>query len=278
MPAWGNFLPRGPNDVSNSGPGQPSEPNNLGDPSVEGNGAASGSGSGRRLSLRQRATRSRGRSSAAEHHGGDVENPASAFGIGVGIGVGVGAGIGSSTSQASEAGPSTSSGSGSNSPPRARASIHDSDQTSRRAPSASRVPQLVHSHAHPYPNPPQTDNLHEKLLYFLRAQTYTSGGVHTPHIRMRTIQRVIMTLVAEPNWQRFLLGPGGTSVLPAVNEPQNFVWTDEYGIERTWCLSDLQRTVDEDLVADGGEPLRKQRAGRVCGKVLNKNERTYTCK
>jgi E3 ubiquitin-protein ligase UBR1 len=92
------------------------------------------------------------------------------------------------------------------------------------------------------------------------------------------IQRALLTLISDPEWHRFLLPPGGTQLLPDVNDPTGFVWTDEYGVLRTWSLHALQQSADAELVARGKQPVRKQRPGRSCGRVLQRQERTYTCK
>lgn len=147
-------------------------------------------------------------------------------------------------------------------------------------------PQQPHPHLgrpppdypHPFPDPPPSDNPHDRLVYFLNAQSFSSAGVFTSSVRTRVIQRVLLTLVSDPAWHRFLLPPGGTQLLPSVNDPHGYVWTDEYGVIRTWGLHSLQQRADEERVAQGKEPVRKQRPGKMCGRVLHRNERTYTCK
>ena len=119
---------------------------------------------------------------------------------------------------------------------------------------------------------------HEALRHFLATHTYAIGGIHNASVRIRTVQRVMLTLLSDPEWHRFLLPVGGTARMPLAEDLQGWVSRDEFGVEQMFSLSELQRTIDEELVRTGRPPVRKQREGKLCGKTLKRYERTYTCK
>jgi E3 ubiquitin-protein ligase UBR1 len=53
--------------------------------------------------------------------------------------------------------------------------------------------------------------------------------------------------------------------------------TEGFGPERTWSLLDVQRAAEERN-RRAGKPGRKPKPGAVCGKVLQRFDRTYICK
>jgi len=57
--------------------------------------------------------------------------------------------------------------------------------------------------------------------------------------------------------------------MPSSKDINDWIYSDEEGMERPWRLSDFQKTTrKEPNIAPG----------RACGKVLERYDRTYTCK
>lgn len=117
-----------------------------------------------------------------------------------------------------------------------------------------------------------------------------------PLQRAAITRQLYATILSQPEWVAAFLPDGAGQDIPALSStsgsssstaPPLPSWDnlDEwlvpggegFGPERAWSLLDTQRGFEERN-RKAGRPARKSKPGSVCGKVLQRYDRTYICK
>lgn len=102
------------------------------------------------------------------------------------------------------------------------------------------------------------------------------GGRFSAIPRATILRQLFQTIWQKPEW----IGLFGVEreTIPHLKSLHDWVTQDENGDDRSWSLSEAQERAEAGRVRAGKSPLRVVKRGRTCGKVLQRYERTYTCK
>lgn len=128
------------------------------------------------------------------------------------------------------------------------------------------------------------------------------GHRHAENPELQPLQRAAVTrqlyscILSQPHWRAAfdpeygVAGPssptgvvaGSSSTLPTPSWDNLSEWlvptTEGFGPEQTWSLLQVQRQAEERRRKAGKLARRPKPGGSVCGKVLQRFDRTYICK
>lgn len=142
--------------------------------------------------------------------------------------------------------------------------------------------------------------LHDLLLYGHRD---AENPELSPQQRATVTRQLYHCILNRPEWVACFLGDGDSipngsgndspthnhdPATPSSSRPLTLpAWdslsdwlvpgTEQFGPERTWSLLDVQQAAEERR-RRAGKPSRQPKPGAVCGKVLQRYDRTYICK
>ncbi|BEI86836.1 hypothetical protein CcaverHIS002_0701820 [Cutaneotrichosporon cavernicola] len=133
----------------------------------------------------------------------------------------------------------------------------------------------------------------------LLATQHITGGVpcpeFSPHERAQVVRQLYKTILNQPEWVDAFFpdaedSPNADGQGPSSSAPSSPVppWDElrewlipmndsTYEPQRCWSLLETQRGIEEQN-RRAGRPGRKPKLGAVCGKVLQRYDRTYICK
>ncbi|WVR07574.1 hypothetical protein IAU60_004616 [Kwoniella sp. DSM 27419] len=135
----------------------------------------------------------------------------------------------------------------------------------------------------PYPSLADPHRALNELLHHAHLQR---GGRFSNNIRATVVRALYHTIWQAPEWQDLFLSPEdfldeaqtGDTALPSLGDLSRWTTVDEQGITRPWSLKEAQKKAEQRRKKAGKEPNRKVRLGQHCGRVLQRFERTYSCK
>jgi E3 ubiquitin-protein ligase UBR1 len=120
------------------------------------------------------------------------------------------------------------------------------------------------------PDPPDHHRILEELLLHIPLQrqgNFTSSS-HA------TLIRQLFATIWQRDWVRFFDVERGDH--PSGRELSEWIYRDDLSIERGWSLRDSQkRAVERKRKLGITRPFKK---GRICAKIMQRYERTYTCR
>ncbi len=117
---------------------------------------------------------------------------------------------------------------------------------------------------------------HKSLNELLQIGHLQRQGRFTHTARATILRQLFHTIWQRSEWVAFF-GLEGEKV-PQPKSLSDWLSLDELGNEKSWSLSECQKRVEAKRVRAGKVPLKVVKRGRTCGKVLQRFERTYTCK
>lgn len=94
--------------------------------------------------------------------------------------------------------------------------------------------------------------------------------------RANVLRQLYHTVWQRPEWLS-LFGLEGEKV-PQPKTLSDWLIQDDNGNEKSWSLNEAQSRADARRARAGKAPIRHIKPERVCGKVLQRFTRTYTCK
>jgi E3 ubiquitin-protein ligase UBR1 len=130
------------------------------------------------------------------------------------------------------------------------------------------------------PTPPSSlpfsSDAHRSLNDLFQTGHIQRAGRFSHTARAYVLRQLFHTIWQRPEWVA-LFGLEGEKV-PQPKSLSDWLLQDENGGEKSWSLAEVQKRADARGVRMGKAPLRVVKPGRTCGKVLQRFERTYTCK
>ncbi|KAL7423887.1 E3 ubiquitin-protein ligase ubr1 [Cryptotrichosporon argae] len=118
-------------------------------------------------------------------------------------------------------------------------------------------------------------HLFETLHYGHEAHPTTTYDVEA---RARLVRALYATVFHRPEWQALFAIPGEADRLPRLDALDGWVVLDERKAEAAWSVYEYQLRAEERRRRLGKETTRTRRKGATCGRVLQRLERTYSCK
>ncbi|ORY35607.1 ubiquitin-protein ligase [Naematelia encephala] len=122
----------------------------------------------------------------------------------------------------------------------------------------------------------RTVDPHKMLHDMLQQSPYSRSGRFDIRSRGELVRQLYLSFMQRPEWASLFMLENETPV--SARQWNEWVVTNENGVEEQWSLSGFQRHLDEERKRAGLEPHRKIKYGRTCGRVLRRFERTYMCK
>lgn len=140
--------------------------------------------------------------------------------------------------------------------------------------------------------------LQAELAELLATQHLSCGAPcpeFSPPERAQVIRQLYKTILNQPEWVEAFFpdaedginsgAPGSSSstasgLIPPMDELREWLipmTESTYEPQRCWSLLEAQRAIEERN-RRAGRPGRKPKPGAVCGKVLQRYDRTYICK
>lgn len=102
------------------------------------------------------------------------------------------------------------------------------------------------------------------------------SGYSFNHAAHGTLLRYLFnTVYCRAEWIPFLLPDDEPVPLP--RDAESWAWR-EGGEDRVYSLSQTQRDVNAQRLEGGKSPTRPILRGKVCGKMIKRSDRTYTCR
>ncbi|WWC63263.1 uncharacterized protein I303_105863 [Kwoniella dejecticola CBS 10117] len=168
--------------------------------------------------------------------------------------------------------------SSSQSTPNNSANPHTSHFTQAASSSASIGSQRFLSSSQHANAVPMTDP--HRLLSEILATSHTQrDGRFSNSMKAALIRNLFQCIWQKQEWIKYFLPPSEDSELPSFNYSNDWLVSDQdTSMTKPWSLKEAQDRAEAASLAKGKGSIRKVRNGTICGKVLNRFERTFTCK
>lgn len=128
-----------------------------------------------------------------------------------------------------------------------------------------------------------SDNPHRLLFDLIHVAHTSRQGRFSGSVQATIVRQLYLTIWSRPEWARLFLvdqgrtnGPGESSQVehpPSMKNVED--WVKAEGI---WSLNNWQDKVEVRRRRAGKLPVRRVRPGTSCGKIMQRYERSYTCK
>ena len=120
------------------------------------------------------------------------------------------------------------------------------------------------------PVPAEPSHPHRILHDLINYSHYSRNGRFTSTAHATVLRQLFQTVWRRPECVRFFdMTPDESARMPGSKIMSDWLWLADDGLEKGWKLSEAQKKV---------EPTLPPRKGRSCGKILNRYDRTYSCK
>ncbi|WRT68366.1 uncharacterized protein IL334_005342 [Kwoniella shivajii] len=126
---------------------------------------------------------------------------------------------------------------------------------------------------------------HKALSEILANAHISREGKFSNSTKAALIKGLYQTIWQKQEWIKYFLPVSSSNnhdhndtTLPSFGNLGDWLISDENGNTKPWSMSQAQSNLENQFKDKGKQPLRKVRNGMICGKVLQRFERTFTCK
>ncbi|WVQ99973.1 hypothetical protein IAU59_007116 [Kwoniella sp. CBS 9459] len=119
---------------------------------------------------------------------------------------------------------------------------------------------------------------HKALSDLLQQSHLARGGKFSNTVKATLVRALYQTIWQRPEWQALFIASSGMGDIPSALNLNDWIVTEENESSKIWSCHAAQKAIEEKRAERGEEPLARRRQGRICGKVLQRFERTFTCK
>nr|XP_019011443.1 ubiquitin-protein ligase [Kwoniella pini CBS 10737]OCF50224.1 ubiquitin-protein ligase [Kwoniella pini CBS 10737] len=125
---------------------------------------------------------------------------------------------------------------------------------------------------------PMTDP-HRFLSEILATSHIQRDGRFSNSMKAALMRSLFQCIWQKQDWIKYFLPPDEDITIPSFSHLNDWLMNEnDTFITKSWSLKEAQDKADASLLAKGKGSIRKVRNGTICGKVLNRFERTFTCK
>lgn len=117
---------------------------------------------------------------------------------------------------------------------------------------------------------------HRGLSDLLNSSHLQHGARWSNNVRASILRQLWQTVWQDPHWIQYFV-PEGTQV-PVYDNIWEWLVDTPNGPSTPWTLSAKQAQIEEQRKAEGKQRIWIPRQGQICGKVMQRHDRTYTCK
>ncbi|EAL20444.1 hypothetical protein CNBE3650 [Cryptococcus deneoformans B-3501A] len=117
---------------------------------------------------------------------------------------------------------------------------------------------------------------HRGLSDLLNSAHLQHGARWSNNVKASILRQLWQTVWQDPQWIQYFV-PEGTHV-PVYDNLWEWLVDTPDGPSKPWTLSEKQAQIEEERKSEGKKPIWTRRKGQICGKVMQRHDRTYTCK
>ncbi|OCF37903.1 ubiquitin-protein ligase [Kwoniella heveanensis BCC8398] len=119
---------------------------------------------------------------------------------------------------------------------------------------------------------------HKALSELLQQSHLQRGGRFSNTVKAAVVRALYQTIWQRGDWQALFIPSREKRHIPSVQSLDDWVIHGDNETSKIWSCRAAQKQVEKRRKESGEEPLARIREGQICGKVLQRFERTFTCK